>query len=66
MSLSGKQIACGPPTSKPILGADAPQVSNLPKAPAVGKHKLTSKLLSKRKKDKATTPPVGSPSASEV
>uniref|UniRef100_K3YLF6 Uncharacterized protein n=1 Tax=Setaria italica TaxID=4555 RepID=K3YLF6_SETIT len=45
VSLSGKQISCGPSTSKPILGADAPQVSNLPKAPAVGKHKLPSKLL---------------------
>lgn len=59
-------IAYDPLIAEPILGADAPQVSDLPKTPAASKRKPSSKLLSKKKKKKATTPPIESPLASEV
>lgn len=68
VSLSGMPIAYDPRIAEPIFGANAPQVSDLPKAPAVSKRKPSSKLLSKKKKKKkkATTPPIESPLASEV
>ncbi|XP_022678749.1 uncharacterized protein LOC111255804 [Setaria italica] len=67
VSLSGMPIAYDPRIAEPIFGADAPQGSDLPKAPAASKRKPSSKLLSKKKKKKkATIPPIESPLASEA